>query len=358
MQMVEKGRLQPGMVLGQDIYNFGHQIVIKKGTVLNDHIINKLQQFSILRVMIEDELISSYQSKKYYRSSYSGRVQNSPEFKAFQRNYDREVIEFQKVLNNVIEKNDGIDVEALYSQIIDLLKDTKNSFNAFDMVQNLRRYDDSTYTHSMNVGLLCNVFAGWLEFSEEDKKIVTLGGVLHDIGKTRMPLHIIQKPGKLSNEEYRIIKKHTEMGYKILEENRLNYHIRNVALMHHERCDGSGYPNGLKEREIDYFAKVVAIVDVYDAMTSPRVYRGPMCPFDVIDIFVKEGLQKYDSKFIMVFLKRIAESYINERVRLSDGREGKIIYIDGQALARPTIFVNEEVIDLRKEKSLYIEEIL
>lgn len=358
MQMIEKGRLRPGMVLGQDIYNFGHQIVIKRGTVLNDHMINKLQQFSILRVMVEDELIGTYEKKKYHRSAYSERVQNSPEFQRFQRDYDKELIEFENIINNIVERNCDIDGDELFNLVLELLEDTQNTFNAFDMVQNLRHYDDSTYAHSINVGMLSYVFASWLGFSEEEKKTVTLAGILHDIGKTKMPLQIIQKPGKLSNEEYRIIKKHTEMGYQILEEKQMDYHIRNAALMHHERCDGSGYPNGLKEREIDRFAKVISIVDVYDAMTSPRVYRGPMCPFDVIDVFVKEGLQKYDSRYILVFLKRIAESYMGERVCLSDGRKGTIIYIDGQAMARPTIMVDGTPVDLRKEKSLMIHEIL
>ena len=236
-----------------------------------------------------------------------------------------------------------------------LLKDTGNSINAFDMVQNLRHYDDSTYAHSMNVGLLCNVFADWLDFDEEEKKTLTVAGILHDIGKTRIPLEIIQKPSRLSEEEYQIIKKHTEYGFAILTE---NYHIRYTALQHHERNDGSGYPLGLVAAHIDEYAKIVSIVDVYDAMTSPRVYRGPTCPFDVINLFEQEGFQKYDSRYIMIFLRRIAESYLNENVRLSDGRSGKLIYINNYALSRPVVMADGEAIDLRKERYLRIEEIM
>jgi HD-GYP domain-containing protein (c-di-GMP phosphodiesterase class II) len=173
-----------------------------------------------------------------------------------------------------------------------------------------------------------------------------------------MPLAIIQKPGKLSDEEYKIVKKHTELGFHILTENKMNYHVRCAALQHHERCDGTGYPQGLTARHIDQYAKIVSIVDVYDAMTSPRVYRGPMCPFDVIDVFLQEGLQKYESEYILTFLRRIAESYINEKVRISDGREGRIVYISNFALSRPTVLVDGEPIDLYKEKSLRIQEIL
>ena len=332
------------MILGQDVYNFANQIVIKKGTVLDERTITKLHRFEIPQFMIEEEVLSIQEANSYHRSSYSERIQNSPEFKKFQEDYDTEVLGFQNMISCVVEKNQKIDCEALYRQVVMLLKDTGNSINAFDMVQNLRHYDDSTYAHSMNVGLLCNVFADWLDFDEEEKKTLTVAGILHDIGKTRIPLEIIQKPSRLSEEEYQIIKKHTEYGF--------------VILQHHERNDGSGYPLGLVAAHIDEYAKIVSIVDVYDAMTSPRVYRGPTCPFDVINLFEQEGFQKYDSRYIMIFLRRIAESYLNENVRLSDGRSGKLIYINNYALSRPVVMADGEAIDLRKERYLRIEEIM
>lgn len=358
MQMMDKARLCPGMILGQDVYNFANQIVVKKGTVLDERTITKLHRFEIPQFMIEEEVLSIQEANSYHRSSYSERIQNNPVFRRFQANYDTEIISFQNMISCVIEKNQKIDCEALYRQVVMLLKDTGNSINAFDMVQNLRHYDDSTYAHSMNVGLLCNVFADWLELGEEEKKTLTVAGILHDIGKTRVPLEIIQKPARLSEEEYQIIKKHTEYGFAILTENKLDYHIRYTALQHHERMDGSGYPLGLVGDHIDEYARIVSIIDVYDAMTSPRVYRGPTCPFDVIQIFEEEGFQKYDSRYILTFLRRIAESYLNERIKLSDGRTGKLIYINVHALSRPVVMVDGKAIDLRKEKDLKIMEIM
>lgn len=358
MQMMDKARLCPGMILGQDVYNFANQIVVKKGTVLDERTITKLHRFEIPQFMIEEEVLGIQEANSYHRSSYSERIQNNPSFRRFQENYDTEIISFQNMISCVIEKNQKIDCEALYRQVVMLLKDTGNSINAFDMVQNLRHYDDSTYAHSMNVGLLCNVFADWLEFGEDEKKTLTVAGILHDIGKTRVPLEIIQKPARLSEEEYQIIKKHTEYGFAILTENKLDYHIRYTALQHHERMDGSGYPLGLAGDHIDEYARIVSIIDVYDAMTSPRVYRGPTCPFDVIQIFEEEGFQKYDSRYILTFLRRIAESYLNERIKLSDGRTGKLIYINVHALSRPVVMVDGEAIDLRKEKDLKIIEIM
>lgn len=358
MYLIEKARLQPGMILGQDIYNFGQQKVIKKGTVLTSDLIAKLQHFSVLRIMIEEETVSGYTTKKYYRSAYSSRLQGSREFQEFQKNYEKEVQNFQMLLNDAVEKNTDIDAEGLYLSVINLLKDAGNSFNAFDMVQNLRHYDDETYAHSLNVGLLCSVMANWLDMKEEQHKVLTLAGILHDIGKTKIPLNIIQKPGKLSNEEYKIMKMHPKFGYDILSEKYMNYHIKNAALQHHERCDGSGYPNGLRGSEIDPYAKIVSIVDVYDAMTSPRVYRGPMCPFDVLDVLLDNGLQKYDGRALLIFTQRVAESYLNEKVRLSNGQEGLLVYIDPHDVSRPTVMTENGPVSLAEQKNLYIEEIL
>lgn len=132
----------------------------------------------------------------------------------------------------------------------------------------------------------------------------------------------------------------------------------NAALMHHERCDGSGYPFGIRNSKIDSYAKMVAIADVYDAMTCARIYRGPLCPFKVIEVFESEGLQKYDTRFIMTFLENIVNTYMLHRVRLSDGRTGDVVFINRSSLARPTIKCGDTFVDLSIEPKLSIEEII
>jgi len=139
----------------------------------------------------------------------------------------------------------------------------------------------------------------------------------------------------------------------------MNPRIVNSAMMHHERCDGTGYPFGLTSERIDDFAKIISIADVYDAMTSARVYRGAMCPFKVIEIFENEGLQKYDTKYILTFIQNVLNTYIQSRVRLSDGRTGEVIMINKQFLSRPLIRSGSSYIDLSKEPdAVYIEEII
>ena len=128
--------------------------------------------------------------------------------------------------------------------------------------------------------------------------------------------------------------------------------------MHHERCDGTGYPLKLKGPQIDKFAKAVAIADVYDAMTSARYYRGPLCPFIAISMFEEEGFQRYDSEMIIAFLHNIVNTYLLNTVRLNTGETGEIIFINSTHLSRPTIKVGNDYIDLSKCPGVYIQEII
>ena len=192
----------------------------------------------------------------------------------------------------------------------------------------------------------------------EEIDLLTLCGMLHDLGKLKIPDSIIKKPEKLTTDEYQLVKTHTVEGYHILKAQGVNEHIANSALMHHEKCDGSGYPLGLTADRIDTYAKIVGIVDVYDAMTSARIYRGPMCPFRVIELYESEGLQKYDAHFILTFLENVSNTYLHYTVQLSDGRAGKIIFINKNALSKPIVQCGDEMVDLSKEKDLHVDKIL
>ena len=131
-----------------------------------------------------------------------------------------------------------------------------------------------------------------------------------------------------------------------------------AALMHHERCDGSGYPMGLTMEEIDDYALIIAIADVYDAMTAARSYRAPLCPFEVIAEFEKDGLQKYKPKYILTFLENIANAYQNNRVMLSDGTSARIVLLNHRRLSKPLVQLDDGAcIDLEKSP-LYIKAII
>ncbi len=360
MRRISTTQLTPGMVTAEDVYTYTNQLLIPKGTILGDKSITKLEFYSIINVRVEDELDKGYLSNPSFfeDKSFAERVKASPEFIEFKSRFDEEVPKFQNMLDSLAVAKTPLNLDELLDFTLGLLYSPGGYLSVFDMLHNMREYDDLTYVHSINVALMCNVFARWLRMSEEEASLATLCGLLHDIGKVAVPEDIIKKPGKLTESEYTIVKKHTFEGYNALKKHNAPEHIANAALMHHERVDGSGYPFGIKDAKIDPYAKIVSIVDVYDAMTSARIYRGPMCPFKVIDIFESEGLQKYDAHFIMTFLENIVNTYMLNRVKLNDGRVGDVVFVNRQSLARPTIKCGTEFLDLSSEPDLYIEAII
>ena len=180
------------------------------------------------------------------KSSYYERIKSSPEFHLFKEDFENEVELFRENMNLVVQKNTALDVKTLLKNTLSIVSNHSGSISILDMLQNMREYDDSTYTHSLNVALICNILAGWLKLPKEDVELATACGLFHDIGKMLIPYSIIAKPGRLSEEEFANGKKHPALGYELLLSQDVDVHVKNAALMHHERSDGSGYPSKLK----------------------------------------------------------------------------------------------------------------
>ena len=364
MKRIKTKDLIPGYVLAEDVYSYNGQMILTNGTVLTDKIITRLEFYSIMSVRVEDEMQDVPHEEvlptpELKEPPHSEIIKQSKDFTDFKNTFDDTLTDFKSSINNIVELNSPINTDELLNNTKSLINQAKNSsYSTMDMLHNMRQYDDLTFAHSMNVSLICNVFGGWLKMKPEEIDLLTLCGMLHDLGKLKIPDSIIKKPEKLTTDEYQLVKTHTVEGYHILKAQGVNEHIANSALMHHEKCDGSGYPLGLTADRIDTYAKIVGIVDVYDAMTSARIYRGPMCPFRVIELYENEGLQKYDAHFILTFLENVSNTYLHYTVQLSDGRAGKIIFINKNALSKPIVQCGDEMVDLSKEKDLHVDRIL
>lgn len=347
MRVVPLSELLPGMVASQDILSNDNRFILRKGTPLTALIISRLAIHGVLSVAVDEKPVPPPEVANNH-------VRTSPEFKEFQYIYAAEEATLRRKLNAVLAKNEPLDVDSLIGSAMNIIANTKGRMSIFDMLHNMYEFDDSTYSHCLNVALICHLFAGWMKMDEQETRMATACGLLHDMGKLLVDQDIIQKPDTLTNEEFDEIKKHPEAGYRLLKEHHADEIICKVALMHHERCDGSGYPAALKDEQIEDYAKMVAIADVYDAMTSNRVYRGPMCPFKVIENFEANGYQKYGTHFLLPFLENIANTYLTSPCRLSDGRAGTIIFINKQKLSRPTIKCGEEYVSLVDRPNLDI----
>lgn len=350
----------PGMLIADDVYTMSNQLIIAAGTIITDKVITRLKFYSIHQIFIsvdedEDESLPEVPLKT---ELYAEKVKKSEEFKKFSSSLLASSSNFRKQVSRLVDNNEKINEDQLLFDVNSVLTHARNGAHVFDMLHCLRNQDDETYLHCLNVALISNVMGRWMHFSRRDLDTLTLCGLLHDIGKLAIPLEIIRKPSKLTSEEYSTIKTHPVQGYNILRAQNANIHIQMSAMMHHERCDGSGYPMGIKSDQIDRFAKIVMIADVYEAMTAARVYRGPLCPFEVIGLFESEGLVKFDTRCVMTFLDRVQQTYLHNNVRLNDKSEGTIVMMNPTYLSRPVIKCGRRYIDLAKEHNLYIEAIL
>ena len=349
------GSAKPGMKLAADVYDSDSRLIVPKDIIIDESVINRFKLYSVFSLIIYLE--EEKQELKHEEVGYFESIKQKKDFAHFEEKFSESVDDLKTNLNDIVKKYTPISPEKMLKGVAEIIASNKTGHNMFDMLNCMRGYDDLTYVHSMNVALICNVMAGWLGKSQEETDLITMAGLLHDIGKLKMPVDIITKPGKLTDEEYEIIKSHPTLGHDILLESNVDERIKNAAWMHHERYDGGGYPNGLVGEQIDDIARIVAIADVYDAMTANRVYRNGLCPFKVIAHFERD-MSIYDPRYILLFLEKTAETYVSNKVLLSNGKEGKIIMINKMSLSQPVVMVGDKIYDLAKQKDITIEQLL
>ena len=368
--------LLPGMVTAIPVRTKRGQLIINPNVELTRTLISRLEFYGIASVQITEnkQVATPMETPKdpaYFPAkspvsapspvsdaSYSQKLKSSPEFQRFQVDFTLRSQDLKNCFDAYLSDGGTVNKEELLSKTIFLVNPKQTTLDVFDMLHNMRQVNDSTYAHSLNVAIISRIIGKWLHFSNEELDTLTLAGLLHDIGKTKIPDEVLNKDGKLTDEEFQMIRNHPKYGYDILKSQPLNSHIKKAALMHHERCDGSGYPMGLTMEEIDDYALIIAIADVYDAMTAARSYRAPLCPFEVIAEFEKDGLQKYKPKYILTFLENIANAYQNNRVMLSDGTSARIVLLNHRRLSKPLVQLDDGAcIDLEKSP-LYIKAII
>ena len=379
-------RATQNMIVADDVYTSDDKLVIPEGTVLTEDIIDSLKEYGVFAIRIKvdddgnnaaaenekvmpdgDEVLKEQRqeiknSAEQEHESFLKQVKESKEFEVFHSAFVDSVDNLKNVFSKVVMHNEQIDGESILSDVENVVSKGRNSIHILDMLQCMRGYDDVTYVHSVNVALLSNMIGRivYPDISDEELKVLTLAGLLHDIGKMMVPDNIIQKKGRLTLPEYNLVKTHVLFGNNILKGiDNLDPRIAEVAMRHHERCDGTGYPGGYKREQIEPFARIVAIADTYDAMTSDRAYRAAICPFDVIEMFEREGIVKYDVEFLLPFLEKAVQAYMKTNVRLSTNQIGKVIMINKNEFSKPVVQVGDEFYDLSKETNdIVIDKVL
>lgn len=351
MRTIARIQLKNGMELAEDVFDYKNNLILPAGTIIDEKCIAKLARYSVMAVNVCD--LSDTATTHYEKVRYS------VAFSTFEKEYQLRLSNYKAMIRKFLTDKKVPSENELLSLYASVRFYAKEAETLLDYLYNmLPSEDDMTYAHCFNSALIAGVFAEWLKLNEEDTKTLILTGFYFDIGKLMLPQELIWKPGRLTAEEFARMKTHTVLGFEFLLKAKVNENVIKAALLHHERIDGTGYPTGAKGDSINRFARYIAIIDSYEAMTSARTYRQSLNPFQVIENFEKSGSFQYDVDALNAILFRIASAQVGLKVKLSNEKEGEIIFINQRNLARPFIKIDGIPVDLSSMPSLKIESII
>jgi HD-GYP domain-containing protein (c-di-GMP phosphodiesterase class II) len=334
---------KPGTRIAEDIYNEYGAIIVADGTVLDESMLDHIIKLGFTRIKAYD---------------IDGSIIEVSDSELFRAQYNENVDSVKSILHD-ISNDRKIDTERVNYATSSILARINENRDIVNCISEMRAAGEYLYTHSINVSLLSMLMGKWLKYDYKRLKSLVTAGFLHDIGKSKIPPEILNKPGPLTGEEFEEVKQHCTIGYKLAETfPGMNEDILKGILQHHEREDGSGYPFGLKGDRIHETARIIAVADVYDAMTSNRYHRERICPFDVIEHMEKDNFGILDHRISSTFLKNIASYYIGELVKLSNGELGEIVHINPHNISRPIVRSGNKYIDLSTESKIRIAELL
>ena len=243
-----------------------------------------------------------------------------------------------QVLMDAVKLGKQIDMNQVENIVERMTESILNNSDALISLARIKSKDEYTYLHSLAVAALCISFGEELQLSDLQVKSLGVGGLLHDIGKVRIPGEILNKPGPLTEREFELMKKHVNYGDCILRQStNIEEDAIAVTLHHHERLDGTGYPEGLKGDEISFFGQIAAIVDIYDALTSERCYKNAMAPTDAMRKLFEWSDCYLGRRLVERFIAHLGIYPIGTIVRLQSGVIGVVIDHGERGLLHPIV---------------------
>ncbi|SDE50655.1 HD-GYP domain-containing protein [Sporomusa acidovorans] len=331
--ILDLSKLVPGMILAETVLSARKQVILEKDTELTSHLINLLRKWKITSVCVLashttrppsyhdvmfPSLVSGYSNKledKYHKISITaGSI--------FEYMRDQEQLPFDTLR------------QLAFHDLYNFIDDNTTLTFLYQAKPPL----EYTYLHAVDVGIITGLIARWCGFKEKTVQSLILAGLMHDIGKSQIPRSILDKPGQPTVEEKAILKLHPIYGYYMVKSlNHIPSAIQYAILQHHERENGSGYPGGLPSHKIHPFAKIIAIADTYDAMTSNRVYRHSITPFAALEIMANEIFIHFDRDYCKLFIRNAISALTGSTVLLSDETQAEVLHFGSFMSIKPAV---------------------
>lgn len=335
MRLISTKSLKTGMVIGRTVWNDNGRPLLQEGVQVTDTLISRLQKLNIHYVYIDDiiskniEIIETvplkirHQAIQHIEKSFNN-LKNPTNKKSMTYCLDEQSKQFVSIIDDLM----AFIFES--KEIVTILSDAII-------------YDQYIYQHSLQVTIYSISIARKLGYNSDEIRQIGIGAMLHDVGKMLIPAEILSKPGRLTNDEFEMMKLHAKYGFDVLRSlHTISLLSAHCAFQHHERLDGSGYPRGLVDFEIHPYAKIIAVADVFDAVTSNRVYRDKMLPSQGLEILKEGSGILYDERVVNAFQKTISAYTNGSILLLSDGRRGIVFKQNNETPEKPWVRIFEE----------------
>lgn len=359
MRIVDVNALKINMEVGKTIYSEKGDILLSKGTLLKEGYIRRLKEKNIPAIFIHDELSKDIDYKDVITLETKVKA-----IKTIKNIYDSINPLKKDHQNHLINDESYVKIKDVIEIILEEIENNKElSFNMVNLISS----DLYTYTHSVNMAILAMMLASERGYSKDSKVKIGIGCLLHDIGKTMIDQEILYKKGPLTTEEFKAMRKHPELGHDMIKDAKSITAIsKNIILLHHEKLDGSGYPYQLKGDEIKEHVRIATIADVFDAVTSDRIYSKKLPIYKGLELVSSYAPNLIDEELYHLLSKKIAPYPPGTAVKLSNNYKGLVCDLNKDHPTRPVVKVlydpkdkallKEEKLDLMKNLTLFIDE--
>lgn len=345
-----------GQKVAEDVYNRHNGMLVPKDYILTERILNVIRgnEIAALKVYLDEDETSDFEIVDVPHQEHAGVLQKTVE--DYKRTRSSDILKVEETFFDV-SKGKPVSKGTMDTLSNNIIETFDSSLIPY--IGSIKVSDNYMLEHSLNMGTLASLFARWLKFDEVKTNNFIQSALLHDIGRVKINPKIFSKPGKLTSEEFDQVKQHSIFSYRLVQESGdLDNDIKMGILMHHERCDGSGYPLGAKGVQIHEFGKLLAIIDIYDAMTTDRIFQSKTFSLKVLDELYQHSFEKLDYGYVNTFTKNMLNYYSGCSVRLNTGEIGSLIHIDQKNITRPIIKIDNALVNLLEESDLEIEAIV